>query len=105
MNGANSGTGVNNHFVPYRETMDRVLTELATDREKGLSSDDIRRRLDKYGRNELVAEAPIPGWKKFLAQFKDVLVILLLIATAISVGLWLMERNSALPYEAIAIFA
>ena len=47
----------------------------------------------------------MPGWKKFLAQFKDVLVILLLIATAISAALWLIERESALPYEAIAIFA
>ena len=33
------------------------------------------------------------------------LVILLLVATAISAGLWLYERESALPYEAIAIFA
>ena len=33
------------------------------------------------------------------------LVILLLIATAISAGLWLYERESALPYEAMAIFA
>ena len=33
------------------------------------------------------------------------LVILLLVATAISAGLWLVERESALPYEAIAIFA
>ena len=33
------------------------------------------------------------------------LVVLLLVATAISTGLWLYERDSALPYEAIAIFA
>ena len=33
------------------------------------------------------------------------LVILLLVATLISAGLWLYERDSALPYEAIAIFA
>ena len=33
------------------------------------------------------------------------LVILLLIATAISAGLWLYERDSALPYEAMAILA
>lgn len=45
------------------------------------------------------------GWRKFLAQFQDVLVILLLIATLISAALWLYERESALPYEAIAIFA
>jgi Ca2+-transporting ATPase len=34
-----------------------------------------------------------------------VLVILLLIATVISAALWLYERDSALPYEALAIFA
>lgn len=33
------------------------------------------------------------------------LVILLLIATAISTGLWAYERDAALAYEAIAIFA
>ena len=32
------------------------------------------------------------------------LVILLLVATAISFGLWLLEREAALPYEALAIF-
>ena len=47
----------------------------------------------------------MPAWRKFLAQFQDVLVILLLIATLISAGLWLYERDSALPYEAMAIFA
>ena len=51
------------------------------------------------------AEEPVPAWRKFLAQFQDVLVILLLVATAISAALWLYERDSALPYEAIAIFA
>ena len=52
-----------------------------------------------------MAEKPVPAWKKFLAQFQDILVILLLIATLISAGLWLYERDTALPYEAIAIFA
>ena len=33
------------------------------------------------------------------------LVILLLVATAISAGLWAYERDAALPYEAMAIFA
>ena len=47
----------------------------------------------------------MPAWRKFLGQFRDVLVVPLLIATAISAGLWLVERDSALPYEAIAIFA
>ena len=42
---------------------------------------------------------------RFLAQFQDVLVILLLIATGISAGLWAYERDASLPYEAIAILA
>ncbi len=60
--------------------------------------------LDRHGRNELTAEARA-RLEKILAQFQDVLVILLLIATLISAALWLYERESALPYEAIAIFA
>jgi Ca2+-transporting ATPase len=53
----------------------------------------------------LSRQKPVPAWRKFLAQFEDVLVILLLIATLVSVGLWLFERDTALPYEALAIFA
>jgi P-type Ca2+ transporter type 2C len=62
-------------------------------------------RVERDGRNELTAEMPVPAWRRFLAQFRDVLVILLLAATAISVALWTVERDAALPYEAIAIFA
>ncbi|HEY7518462.1 MAG TPA: hypothetical protein VIE36_09240 [Methylomirabilota bacterium] len=32
-------------------------------------------------------------------------VILLLIATGISAGVWVLERDAALPYDVIAIFA
>lgn len=92
-------------IIPYRQTVTEVLTAFNTDSRSGLSEGEARERLDKYGRNELMAEKPVPAWRKFLAQFQDILVILLLIATLISAGLWLYERDSALPYEAIAIFA
>ena len=93
------------HLAPYRQSVDAVLTEFGTDARLGLSDSEARARLERYGKNELTAEKPVPAWRKFLAQFHDVLVILLLIATAISAGLWLVERASALPYEAIAILA
>ena len=92
-------------MAPYRQRLDQVLAALGTDAQRGLSEAEVRARLDRHGRNELTAEEPVPGWRKFLAQFQDVLVILLLIATLISAALWLYERESALPYEAIAIFA
>ena len=84
---------------------DEVFASLGTDPARGLTESDARARLERDGRNELVAERPTPAWKRFLAQFRDVLVILLLVATAISAGVWLYERESALPYEAIAIAA
>ncbi|HSE22929.1 MAG TPA: cation-translocating P-type ATPase [Pyrinomonadaceae bacterium] len=91
--------------APYQQDVDQVLTTLGTDAHNGLTEKEARARLGRYGKNELTAEKPVPWWKKFLSQFKDVLVILLLIATAISAALWLFERDSKLPYEAIAIFA
>ena len=94
-----------NEITAYQQPIDEVLAALGTDALRGLSEGEARARLENYGRNELTAEKPIPRWRKFLAHFQDVLVILLLIATLISAGLWLYERESALPYEAIAIFA
>src|ERR671911_2917138 len=89
----------------YRMTAEEVVAELGSDPQRGLSGQDASARLRQYGPNELEAEKPVPAWRRFLAQFRNTLVILLLVATAISVGLWAYERDSALPYEGIAIFA
>jgi P-type Ca2+ transporter type 2C len=94
-----------NSTTPYQQPVDAVLTALDADARRGLSKEEARARLERFGPNELTAEQPMPAWRKFLAQFGDMLVILLLIATAISAVLWLMERESALPYEAMAILA
>ena len=93
------------HIIPYQQPVDEVLAAFGTDARTGLSEKEAKERLSRYGKNELIAEKPVPAWRKFLAQFQDVLVILLLIATLISAGLWLYERDTELPYEAIAIFA
>src|SRR5687767_15001479 len=92
-------------ITSYQPPVDEVLTALGADAGRGLSAEEARARLEGYGRNELTTEKPVPAWRKFFAQFHDALVILLLIATLISAALWLYERESALPYEAMAIFA
>ena len=89
----------------YRHSVQQVIQALGTDERRGLSEDEARARLGRYGPNELGAEHRIPIWRKILAQFKNVLVILLLIATAVSTAVWIHERDTALPYEAIAILA
>ena len=91
--------------APYQQSVDDVVALLDTDAQRGLTGEEARARLARYGPNQLAAGKRVPAWRRFLAQFQDRLVILLLIATAISAGVWLYQRDAALPYEAIAIFA
>jgi Ca2+-transporting ATPase len=53
-----------------------------------MGDDDAQARLAECGANELAAEPPVQAWRRFLAQFRDVLVLLLIAATAISAVLW-----------------
>jgi len=50
----------------------------------GLSNQEAQRRLNEYGPNELQAAHRISPWAIFFQQFKNVLIIILLIATVIS---------------------
>jgi Ca2+-transporting ATPase len=91
--------------APYQQPFEEVVVALKSDLHRGLTEAQARERLASTGRNELTAEEPEPAWLKFLRQFEDMLVILLLVATAISAVLWAYERNAALPYEALAILS
>jgi len=63
--------------------IEEALRSLGTSRE-GLSSEEVQHRLQEYGYNELVERKRVTLLEIFLSQFKDVFVIMLLIATAIS---------------------
>jgi len=56
-------------------------------REKGLSAQEVKRRLQEYGPNELVERKRITPLQIFLGQFRDIFVIMLLIAIGISVAI------------------
>ncbi|SFM50204.1 Ca2+-transporting ATPase [Marinobacter pelagius] len=92
-------------MAAYRLSPGAVIEALGSNEHRGLSEDEARARLERDGPNQLRTRKPIPGWRKLLAQFTDPLVILLLLAAAVSLALWLFERESDLPYEAIAILA
>ncbi len=90
---------------PYRQSIEQVAAAHETDPERGLSAEEAARRLSRFGRNELTEEKPPSRWRQFLSQFNDVLVLLLIAAALISGLLWLVEPDTHLPYEAIAILA
>ena len=70
----------------YRRSADEVLQELQSS-ERGLSTSEATKRLESVGYNELKGKDATPIWKLFLENFKDPMVIVLLIAAAVQVVL------------------
>jgi Ca2+-transporting ATPase len=68
----------------YTQTEEQVLANLETSK-KGLTSAEAQARLDKYGRNELDAGEKKTLLQKFLDQFKDLMIIILIAAAILSV--------------------
>jgi len=62
---------------------EEVLSELRVD-QKGLNHEEADQRLREFGYNELKEKKRVTALQIFLRQFKDIFVIMLLIATAIS---------------------
>ncbi|KAJ3300572.1 hypothetical protein HK104_009907 [Borealophlyctis nickersoniae] len=77
----------------YTKSPNEVLAHLKVDPQKGLSKKEAARRLKEYGHNELPADPPTPLWELILEQFKDQLVIILLVAAAISFVLAYLETE------------
>ncbi|MCP4760741.1 MAG: cation-translocating P-type ATPase [archaeon] len=68
-----------------------VEKELDTSIEKGLSEEEVKKRIEKYGLNELEQTKKISAWEIFINQFKDFLIYLLFFAIAISIGIGIYE--------------
>ncbi|MEP7182777.1 MAG: cation-translocating P-type ATPase [Betaproteobacteria bacterium] len=94
-------------FLPdaHTRTTADVCAALGTDPVAGLAAADAAARLATAGANALTAAPTVPGWRKFLAQFKSPLVLLLIAAGAISLAVWAAEGTHGIPYEALTILA
>src|SRR5918999_541190 len=67
----------------HAKPVEAVVREFQTDLDRGLSQEEARRRLEKFGANELT-ERPRPGFLALLwEQFNNYLVIILIVAAAI----------------------
>jgi Ca2+-transporting ATPase len=70
----------------HNQDVSDVLTKLTTTGE-GLGADEARRRLAEHGPNELQACERRSPWQTLASQFKNVLVVILLVATLASAAL------------------
>lgn len=68
----------------FNKTSQEVEQELKTDCQNGLSSNQVQENMKKYGLNELQEKKKDSLLKKFLEQFKDFSIIVLIIAAIVS---------------------
>ena len=79
------------HALSGDEALERQETS-----SDGLDKDEAGRRLRKYGANQLRQEKKRPGWKRFLDQFNNVLMLILIVAGVASVLLGEMIDAAAI---------
>jgi Ca2+ transporting ATPase len=77
----------------YMKTWQQCCDYFNVNTERGLSPDQVKKNLDKYGPNELPAEEGKTLWQLVLEQFDDLLVKILLLAAVISFVLAFFEED------------
>jgi P-type Ca2+ transporter type 2C len=80
-----------------------VAARIATSLDAGLSGEEAARRLATHGPNELEAADVIAPWQILLAQFKNVLILILLVAVGLSAVLG--HATEAVVISVIVVFA
>jgi P-type Ca2+ transporter type 2C len=93
-----AGHGPAWHTLSVAETASRLHCSAA-----GLTSEQARRRLAESGPNELQAAGQISPWALLAAQFRNVLIVILLVATALSA--FLGHAVEAIAITVIVLFA
>lgn len=68
----------------FSKSVEEVKNELEADLEKGLTNEQVTKKREKYGTNELKAQKKKSLFVKFLEQFKDFMIIVLIIAAVVS---------------------
>ena len=89
-------------FPPHAAAVDAVYDRFDTGHD-GLSSEEAARRLDAHGANELHEDEGVSPLRLFLAQFTNLLVVLLLVAAGISLAVGFLPGQEPEYVDAVLI--
>jgi cation-transporting ATPase F len=78
-----TGTHTSWHELSVGEVAELLDTDLAS----GLSAAEVESRLKRYGRNQVTEKPGTPSWKRFLLQFHQPLIYILLVASGLTLAL------------------
>ena len=88
-------------MIPYTANNEELLNNLQVNPDKGLSSTEASKRLAEYGENKLQAKKKQSILQRFLEQFYDVMILILILAAAISFVVACYEGEGS--YEPVLI--
>ena len=88
---------------PHSQSKDELLKNLSTSVQTGLSSERVSELAAKFGPNKLNEKKKKTNLQRFLEQFKDVMIIILLIAAMISFVIACIEGDPMEFFEPVLI--
>lgn len=71
-------------MIVYHEESNKVIAGLGSDLTNGLSDAEVLKKREQYGENKLQEKKKKSTFQRFLDQFKDVMILILIAAAAIS---------------------
>ena len=88
----------------YEQKIDECLNEFGSNK-NGLTQDEAVERLSKNGKNELPQKKKTPNIVKFLKQFCDIMIIILLVAAVVSITMAVIQKTYSEMVDGFIILA
>lgn len=92
-------------LIPHHQTPEQIEKELGSDLSLGLTDAQVLKQRETFGENKLKEKRKRTLFERYLDQFKDIMIIILLIAAVISFGIAVHEGNPKEFFEPILILA
>jgi P-type Ca2+ transporter type 2C len=83
--------------------IDQTIKQLSSNKNTGLSGQQVSERLQQYGPNELEETGGRSAWSIFIDQFTNIMLVMLMFVAVVSA--FLDIKSNTFPKDAIAIFA
>ncbi|MBC8575171.1 calcium-translocating P-type ATPase, PMCA-type [Yanshouia hominis] len=87
----------------HSETKETVLKELSSNGESGLTTGQVSERFSRYGPNRLKEKKKKTNLQRFFDQFKDVMILILIVAAVISFVIACMGNDPMEFFEPVLI--
>ena len=80
-------------MIPHSNSKQDVLKGFNSNAELGLTKDQVMQLQEKHGPNKLSEKKKKTTLQRFFDQFKDVMILILIAAAAVSFGVIVYEQN------------